>query len=113
LKGGLEQPHSVQGHNGELYFCNSRVGTVESGHGVVAQLAGYSRGLAFADGRIFAATSFARRSKTAGDLFLNPNDQGSLQGRCAVAAMPTDDGEVSIEIGMSRYGFEIYDLLML
>jgi Domain of unknown function (DUF4915) len=96
---GLRQPHTVAWHEAQLYFCNSALGTVNSESGVVAPLAGYSRGLAFApDGRVYAGTSVGR-------------PWSELIGRCAVVQFsPTG---VRTEIGLSPLGAEIYDLLLV
>jgi len=114
LLAGLRQPHTVTAHHGRLYYCNSQEGTVSSPDGVVAYLAGYSRGLAFGpDGTMYAATSLSRRpDRPAGDSteFLNLGDPGDLNGRCAVVKVPT--ARARLEIGLSTAGYEIYDLLM-
>lgn len=114
--GGLRQPHSATWHDGELYFCNSQEGTVNTTEAVVTQLAGYTRGLAFdSEGTMFAGTSLARRPSQPVDdtaVFLNPNDQGALHGQCAIVRM-SGSGGYRMEIGMSSYGAEIYDLLPL
>ena len=59
---GLRQPHSAAWNDGQLYFCNSLEGTVNTLDGIVAYLYGYSRGLTFSgDGTIYTGTSLSRR----------------------------------------------------
>ena len=111
---GLQQPHTLLWQRGQLYFCNSQRGTVNTAEGVVARLDGYSRGLAFGeDGTMYASSSIGRHSSQADGasaLFGNPSDPGTLAGRCAVVQIPPG-GPFSQEIDISPYGFEIYDLL--
>jgi uncharacterized protein (TIGR03032 family) len=58
---GLTRPHSARLHRGELWVDNSgygQVGRIESGRfEVVASLPGWTRGLCFAGGVAFVATS--------------------------------------------------------
>ncbi len=111
VKDGLGQPHTVCPYRDELLFCNSRTGTVETTTTILAYLAGYSRGLAVGPSTIYAGSSFARRSKTAGDVFLNPSDEGPLRSRCALVQLPTDE-DLRVEVGMTGLGYEIYDILV-
>jgi Domain of unknown function (DUF4915) len=116
---GLRQPHSVSIYDGELYFCNSVEGTVNTDDEVIAYLVGYSRGLAFGPGeRMYAGTSLSRRlSRSAtrtgeGDIFLNPTGEGEVAGQCAVIEMSTVPSH-RMEISLEEHGREIYDLVLL
>lgn len=112
----LEQPHSLAFSAGQLHYCNSVLGTVETSAGAVAHLSGYSRGLAFApDGGCYAATSLGRRRGVdPGDdrQFLNLNDQGMTHGRCALIQFPAVPG-ARLEVGLGFAGAEIYDIAVL
>lgn len=112
---GLHQPHTATWSPQGLYFCNSRLGTVNHGNRVIGQLSGYARGLAFApEGVMYAGTSVGRRpveNSTRTDVFRHPEDPGELNGRCAVVQFTP--GGARTEIGLSSFGFEIYDLLLL
>ncbi len=109
---GLRQPHSVTFYDGQLYFCNSQAGTVDSSEGTVAFLVGYSRGLAFSsEGTMYAGTSLSRRTTHGADEFLNLGNAGLLSGRCAVVKIPPEGSR--LEIGLSHAGFEVYDLLLV
>jgi glucose/arabinose dehydrogenase len=113
--GGLRQPHTASWRDGGLYFCNSQEGSVNTTAGVVAFLAGYSRGLAFGpDGTLFAGTSVSRRpSSTSGDTagFMNPMDPGEPRGQCAVVQLNPEGGH-RVEVGMASFGHEIYDVFI-
>ncbi len=112
---GLQQPHSAIWHDGELYFCNSRPGTVNTTEGLFAHLYGYSRGLAFApDGSWYAGTSLGRRpahDPARTDEFGSLVDRGEVHGRCAVVQF--SPGGTRTEIGLGQHGHEIYDFLLL
>ena len=113
---GLRQPHSVTWHGEELFFCNSREGTVNTREAVVAYLYGYSRGLSFGpDGVMYVGTSVSRRPVQAADdavVFLNPGDTGDLHGQCAVIQM-NEMGTNRLEMAMAPFGNEIYDIFVL
>lgn len=115
VREGLHQPHTICEHQGRIMLCNSRLGSIDDLDGPIGFLSGYSRGLAFApDGTIYAGTSLARRATPAlsgATEFDNPNTPGVLHGRCAVVVMAPNGPR--IEIGMSAYGAEIYDLLLV
>jgi hypothetical protein len=112
---GLHQPHTVTWNPHGFYFCNSRLGTVNLADNVIAHLAGYARGLAFAsDGVMYAATSVGRRpveNSSQTDVFRHPEDPGELNGRCAVMRFSPEGFRT--EIGLSAAGYEVYDLLVL
>jgi Domain of unknown function (DUF4915) len=113
---GLRQPHSATWHDGELYFCNSLEGSINTTYGVVAYLYGYARGLTFGiDGTMYAGTSLSRRPPQQSDdtaVFRNPGDEGDLHGQCALIRM-TESGTNRVETGMSPFGNEIYDIVVL
>lgn len=112
---GLKQPHTVLWNNGRLYYCNSRLGTVETDGAVVAYVSGYSRGLAFGpDDTMYVGTSVGRRpadDPIRTDTFGHPTHEGELNGRCAVVQI-TPSGRRT-EVGLSFAGFEVYDLLVV
>lgn len=116
LVGGLQQPHSTTCRDGEIFFCNSLEGTVNSVDDTIAYLNGYSRGLAFgADGTLYAATSLSRRPSDPNAeraVFRNPGDEGELHGQCAIIQMSGSGGS-RLEISLAGFANEIYDLLVL
>lgn len=113
LTSGLQQPHSIAWHEGELFFCNSQCGSVNTLDRVVTTLDGYSRGLAFArDRRMYAATSVARHPVTSsndGAVFGNPSDPGEFAGRSSIVAF-LEGPEKCADLTMVDYAREIYDL---
>jgi hypothetical protein len=112
---GLRQPHSATCHDGELFFCNSREGSVNTCDAVVAYLYGYTRGLSFGpDGTMHVGTSLSRRPQGADDamVFLNPSDVGDIHGHCAVVQMNVM-GTNRLETTLAPFGDEIYDLFVL
>jgi hypothetical protein len=113
---GLQQPHSVAVHDGELFFCNSLEGSIDTAEAAVAYLYGYSRGLAFGpDGTIYAATSMSRRPSDPNAeraIFRNPGDEGELHGQCALIQM-TQSGANRIEVPLANFANEIYDLFVV
>jgi Domain of unknown function (DUF4915) len=113
---GLRQPHSVTWRNGQLFFCNSLEGTVNTTESVVAYLYGYSRGLAFdTNGTLFVGTSLSRRPPSdVGDvgMFGNPSDHGEVHGQCALVRM-SETGVNRVETTMASFGNEIYDIFVL
>ena len=86
------------------------------GDAVVAYLYGYARGLAFGpDGTMYTATSLGRRPAQSTDnamTFTNPNDPGEAHGACALIQM-TETGANRVEVSMSSFGNEIYDVVIL
>ena len=116
LASGLWQPHSLTWHEGQFWFCNSQVGTLNAETGPLVQFTGYSRGLAFVSGGpTFIGTSVGRRPRNdplrGHDVFHNPWTGGEPRGRCAVVMI--SPGGVRTEIGMTDWGSEIYDLLLV
>jgi hypothetical protein len=113
---GLQQPHSTTCRDGEVFFCNSLEGTVNSVDDTIAYLNGYSRGLAFAaDGTLYAATSLSRRPSDPNAeraVFRNPGDDGELHGHCAIIQISGSGGS-RLEISLAEFANEIYDLLVL
>jgi hypothetical protein len=113
---GLRQPHSATWHHGRIFFCNSLEGSVNNDEDVVAYLFGYSRGLTFGpDGTMYTATSLARQPPRQTDdtaFFRNPSDEGELHGQCALIQM-TEAGTSRLEISMTEFGCEIYDIVVL
>ena len=113
---GLRQPHSATWYDGRLFFCNSLEGTVNTLDGEIVFLYGYSRGLAFGpDSTLYAGTSLSRRPPSAmadAGLFGNPSDDGDLHGQCALIEM-SQSGANRVEVAMSQFGNEIYDILVL
>jgi hypothetical protein len=116
---GLRQPHSTIWSGGQLFFCNSLEGTVNTPDEVVAYLYGYSRGLAFgSDGTLYVGTSLSRRPRqdilgvSGANIFGNPSDAGDLHGQCALIRM-TSSGANRLELPMVPFGNEIYDILVL
>jgi Domain of unknown function (DUF4915) len=116
IVGGLRQPHSATWHDGQLFFCNSLEGSVNTSDDVIAFLYGYSRGLSFGcDGTLYVGTSLSRRPPEPSDdtgVFRNPGDPGELHGQCALIEM-TERGTNRLEMPMAPHGVEIYDILTL
>lgn len=96
--GGLSMPHSPRIHQGRLFALDSgrgRLGMVD-GNGattrlsMVAQLPGFTRGLAFVGPYAFVGMSRIRESKTFGGVPIGDNAE---QLKCAVAVVDLRTGK--------------------
>ncbi len=112
---GLYHPHSLASFDGTLYVCessHSRVRTIDT---PFAAIAGYVRGLAFAQiGACALGSSVGRHDASLGDVVLNPADQGEPKGRCAIYLSDSiAECDRAQAFDLSEYANEIYDILIV
>jgi uncharacterized protein (TIGR03032 family) len=114
--GGLSMPHSPRWHAGRLWLLESGKGALcvadlDAGSvEVVAELPGFTRGLAFLDGIAFVGLSQIRESATFGDL---PVTHRLKERQCGVWMVDLSSGET---VGFLRFDDlvqEIFDVAML
>lgn len=112
---GLSMPHSPRWHDdhlwllesgqGRLLRCDPATGTVD----VVAELPGFARGLALADGFAFVGTSQARETATFGELPVTR--RGPLV--CGVWAVELATGRVAGSARFEDRVQELFDVAVL
>jgi uncharacterized protein (TIGR03032 family) len=114
--GGLSMPHSPRWHRGRLWLLESGKGALcvadlETGSvEVVAELPGFTRGLAFLDGIAFVGLSQIRESATFGEL---PLTRRLSERQCGVWMVDLSTGSV---VGLLRFDDlvqEIFDVAIL
>ena len=111
---GLRHPHSLTARDGALYLLESARGILRTPGGIVAGFDGYARGLAASeDGAWIVGTSVGRRSSSAPDVVLNPDDPGTPTGTCALHALSQAPVRVAQSLDCGTLADEIYDILPL
>ena len=68
---GLRQPHSLEMHNNDIYYCNSRECNIYHGDRMLCQFNGYTRGLAKWNEYFYVGQSKARRLSAFRENFTN------------------------------------------
>jgi hypothetical protein len=110
---GLGHPHSVASLGDELFLCESSRKRFRSVDRPIAELHGYTRGVAWVDGgRVVVGTSRGRVRSRSSNQLLNPADDGIAAGDCALHVVGLD-GAVHEMVSLAGYGREIYDVLRL
>ncbi len=113
---GLCMPHSPRWHQGELWFVDSGRGTlcrVDLDKGrkeVVAQLAGYLRGLCFVGSHALVGLCKIREKHIFGGL---PVQQSGEELKCRVALVELESGKVTGTLDFTSGCEEIYDVQWL
>jgi uncharacterized protein (TIGR03032 family) len=112
---GLCMPHSPRWHDGRWWFCNSGEGTVcqVSGHdgaAPVAALPGFTRGLAFAEGRAVVGLSRIRKRHI---LDAPPVRERFSRMRSGIWLVKLDTGRPTGALEFVRGGREVYDVAFL
>jgi len=113
---GLSMPHSPRWHGDRLWVLESGRGTLatvdpESGAvEVVAELPGFTRGLAFAGPIAFVGLSMVREGRAFGGL---PITAKAAERQCGVYAVDTDSGSVLGFLSFADGVEEIYDVELL
>lgn len=114
--GDLSMPHSPRWHDGRLWLLESGRGEIcsvdaEGGRReTVAQLPGFTRGLAFAGPYALVGLSKIRETTTFGGLPISERLEERL---CGVWAVDTRDGEIAGFLRFDDLVQEIYDLALL
>jgi uncharacterized protein (TIGR03032 family) len=113
---GLSMPHSPRWHDGKLWILESgqgrlcvadpAAGTVET----VAELPGFTRGLAFAGPLAFVGLSQVRETAIFGGL---PLTERLSERQCGVWAVNTASGEIAGFLRFEEAVQEVYDVLVL
>jgi uncharacterized protein (TIGR03032 family) len=115
---GLSMPHSPRWYNGKLWFLESGegglcVGDVETGEWeTVAELPGFTRGLAFVGGLALVGLSQIRETATFGGLPLT--ERLDLKERlCGVWAVEPDSGETLGFLRFEELVQEVFEVAIL
>ena len=113
---GLSMPHSPRWHDGRLWVLESgrgEIGVVDLATGAVetvAELPGFTRGLAFAGGIAFVGLSQIRETSTFGDLPLIDRLDERL---CGVWAVDLASGAVEGFLRFDDLVQEVFDVAVL
>jgi uncharacterized protein (TIGR03032 family) len=113
---GLSMPHSPRWHDGRLWLLESGTGSLciadlEGGSvEVVAELPGFTRGLAFIDGIAFVGLSQIRESATFGDL---PLTRRLRERQSGVWMVDLHTGQVTGFLRFDDLVQEIFDVAVL
>lgn len=116
LVDGLAMPHSPRYHDGWLYFCESGHGRVwrldpESGRReLLAELPGFTRGVAFAGRVMFVGLSRARSSQVRR---APPISRRAEETQCGVWALDTRTGRVLAHLRFEAGVEQIYDVAVV
>ena len=116
IAAGLSMPHSPRWHADRLWVLESGKGelaTVDPESGevqTIAELPGFTRGLAFAGPIAFVGLSMVREGRAFGGL---PITAGAAERQCGVYAVDTDSGTVLGFLSFADGVEEIYDLELL
>ena len=114
--GGLSMPHSPRHHQGRLWLLESGTGSLcvadlDAGSvEVVAELPGFTRGLAFAGRTAFVGLSQIRESATFADL---PVTRRLRDRECGVWTVDLVTGETSGFLRFDNLVHEIFDIAVL
>jgi uncharacterized protein (TIGR03032 family) len=114
--GGLSMPHSPRWHAGRLWLLESGRGTlctVDLDRGrveTVAELPGFTRGLAFAGDTAFVGLSQIRESSTFGDL---PLIDRLDERQCGVWVVDLPRGEIEGFLRFDDLVQEVFDVALL
>jgi hypothetical protein len=109
IEKGIYHPHAVLPWRGELWWCESATGTVQSSSGRRCVVDGYARGLAPLTNRLLAiGTSVGRH--TGDGAITNPLDPGAPAGRCGITVFDARTDSTPGFLDTSRIGPEIYGL---
>jgi uncharacterized protein (TIGR03032 family) len=113
---GISMPHSPRWHDDRLWILESGRGTIavadlDAGTWeTVAELPGFTRGLAFAGGLAFVGLSQIRESSTFGGL---PIEERLDERLCGVWAVDTESGKIVGFLRFEELVQEIFDLTFL
>ena len=113
---GLCMPHSPRAHAGEIWFLDSgtgRLALADRSRGAftaVAEMPGYTRGLALAGDYAFVGLSKIRETATFGGL---PIAEGAAPLKCGIWVVHLPTGNVLAELEFLAGVEEIYDVQLL
>jgi uncharacterized protein (TIGR03032 family) len=113
---GLSMPHSPRWHEGRLWLLESGTGSLcvaDPAAGavqVVAELPGFTRGLAFAGGMAFVGLSQIRETSTFGDL---PVTRRLSERQCGVWMVDVRSGAIAGFLRFDDLVQEVFDVAVL
>jgi hypothetical protein len=114
VKDGIYHPHSLSQTKGILYYCDSSRKSLCSLEGSQFKVDGYARGIAWlSDEWVCVGSSIGRQVSKSTGLIANPADPGKVSGRSKVSIGNIKNQKVIAEFDLSRFGPEIYDILLL
>jgi len=114
VKDGIYHPHSLSQRKGALYYCDSSRKSFCSLEKPLFELDGYARGIGWlSDEMVCVAASIGRRISKSTGLIANPADPGSIAGKSKLVVRDIANQKVMADIDLSRFGPEIYDVLLL
>lgn len=112
----LMMPHSPRWHNGKVYFCNSGLGQVCSYEPatrekkVVAELAGFTRGMAFHGDILIVATSKVRKSEIRQSI---PIAESGMETSASITLINLLDNSTIAQLTFTGDVEQIYDVAVL
>ncbi len=113
LLDGLWHPHSLAFLGDVLFLCESARKRLRVIDHSIAELDGYTRGVASLDpARMVVGTSRGRVRSRSSERLLSPDADGFDVGACALNVVDLD-GAVHDTVSLADYGREIYDVLRL
>jgi hypothetical protein len=113
VKDGIYHPHSLSARNGQLYYCESHMGTFCSLDKPILKLPGYSRGVGWlSDDKVCVTTSIGRKVSRSTGQIGNPGDPGEAAGQCGLTVKNIKNEQL-LTVDFSWFGPEIYDVLVL
>jgi len=107
---GLSMPHSPRWYDGKFWFLESGKGTLATSDGMIAELPGFTRGLAFAGPFAFVGLSQVRESNIFGGI---PLVERVPERRCGVWVIDTRTGGIVAFLRFEGTVQEIFDVQLL
>jgi hypothetical protein len=106
---GLDHPHSLLCVDGNLWFCESRLGTVRGLAGGPLRLSSYTRGLGISPNRtlVFVGVSQVRTGSKR-----KTDERLTWQGPCGVAVVEAVSHQIIDFLDLSPFAREVYDIVV-
>jgi len=113
IKESIYHPHSLSERHGQLYYCESSTRSFCALDGPILKLEGYTRGIGWlSDELVGISSSVGRRISKSTGLIANSADPGTLEGKSNLVVRNITDHKVIVDIDLSKFGPEIYDILV-
>lgn len=110
LHSGLRAPHSLVVEDSKMYVCHNPGKVSEIGH-TMAEVGGFTRGLAISNGSLFVGVSGHRwRSTSTSKLYIADEDTFVKQG-AKVVELQSQDLSKRREWDLRGLGIEVYDVM--
>ncbi len=116
LVDGLVMPHSPRWHKGKVYYCNSGLGHVcsydpaDGKQDVIAELAGFTRGMTFYDDILIVGTSKLREGNVRHD---TPLARSNVETMAGLTLINLKDNNVIANLTFTGDVEQIYDVAIL